>query len=177
MNRYVRRKRYQSTTPAQAVADIAAESAKIFTKLDAQKGYHQCPLDEACQDLTTFITSFGRYKFLRAPYGISSISEHYNRRMDEAFDGLTGFRRVVTTSLSTTVTPLGIHTTSVNSSRDARKNTSPSTPPNGSSPNRQSLSLVSASHQTATMLTHPSLTLSQTFQPPPTAPTSVHSSD
>lgn len=46
LNRYVKRERYQSATPAQAVADIAAENAKIFTKLDALKGYHQCPLDE-----------------------------------------------------------------------------------------------------------------------------------
>ena len=59
------------------------------------KGYHQCPLDEASQDLTTFITPFGRFKFLWAPYGISSISEHYNRCMDEAFDGIPGYRRIV----------------------------------------------------------------------------------
>ena len=95
LNRYVKRERYQSAAPAQAVADIAAENAKIFTKLDALKGYHQCPLDEASQLLTTFITPFGRFKFLRAPYGISSISEHYNRRMDEAFSGLSGYRRIV----------------------------------------------------------------------------------
>ena len=67
----------------------------MFTKLDALKGYHQCPLDEESQLLTTFITPFGRYKFLRAPYGLSSISEHYNRRMDEAFEGLSGYRRIV----------------------------------------------------------------------------------
>ena len=95
LNKYVRRERYQSSTPAQAVADIAADNAKIFTKLDAMKGYHQCPLDEESQLLTTFITPFGRFKYLRAPYGISSIAEHYNRRMDEAFAGLTGFRRIV----------------------------------------------------------------------------------
>ena len=95
LNRFVKRKRYQSATPAQAVAGITAESAKIFTKLDALKGYHQCPLDEDSQLLTTFITPFGRFKYLRAPYGISSISEHYNRRMDEAFAGLTGYRRIV----------------------------------------------------------------------------------
>ena len=95
LNRYVKRERYQSATPAQAIADITAENAQIFTKLDAKKGYHQCPLDEESQDLTTFITPFGRFKLLRAPYGISSISEHYNRRMDEAFAGLSGFRRVV----------------------------------------------------------------------------------
>ena len=95
LNKYVRRERYQSPTPAQAVTDIAADKAKVFTKIDAMKGYHQCPLDNESQLLTTFITPFGRFKFLRAPYGISSISEHYNRRMDETFVGLSGFRRIV----------------------------------------------------------------------------------
>ena len=78
LNKFVKRERYQSATPAQAVADIAGESAKVFTKLDALKGYHQCPLDTDSQLLTTFITPFGRFKFLCAPYGISSISEHYS---------------------------------------------------------------------------------------------------
>ena len=91
----MKRERYQCSTPAEAVADIASHNAKVFTKLDARKGYHQCPLDEDSQLLTTFITPFGRFKYLRAPYGISSISEHYNRRMDEAFSGLTGYRWVV----------------------------------------------------------------------------------
>ena len=95
LNCYVKRERYQSATPAQAVVDIAVDRAKVFTKLDTLKGYHQCPLDKDSQLLTTFITPFGRFKFLRAPYGIPSISEHYNRRMDEAFDGLSGYRRVV----------------------------------------------------------------------------------
>ena len=45
--------------------------------------------------LTTFITLFGRFKFLRASYEISSISEHYNCRMDEAFAGLSGFCGIV----------------------------------------------------------------------------------
>lgn len=35
LNRYVRRERYQSCTPAQAVADIAASDAKFFTVMDA----------------------------------------------------------------------------------------------------------------------------------------------
>ena len=59
------------------------------------KGYHQCVLDSESQLLTTFITPFGRFKYLRAPYGISSISEHYDRRMAETFTGLNGFRRIV----------------------------------------------------------------------------------
>ena len=95
LNKHVVRERFQSSTPAQAVADIAASEAKIFTVLDALKGYHQCPLDQESQPLTTFITPFGRFKYLRAPYGISSISEHYNRHMTEAFAGLSGFNRIV----------------------------------------------------------------------------------
>ena len=81
LNRYVKRELYQSATPAEAVADISSSKAKFFTILDAMKGYHQCPLDPESQLLTTFITPHGRFKYRRAPYGISSISEHYNCRM------------------------------------------------------------------------------------------------
>ena len=64
-------------------------------RVNALKGYHQCPLDEECQLLITFITPFGRFKYLRAPYGISSMSEHYNCRMDEAYAGLSEYHRIV----------------------------------------------------------------------------------
>ena len=97
LNKLVRRECYPSTTPQDAVADIQQSSAKYFTVFDALKGYHQCPLDEESQKLTTFITPFGRYMYLRAPYGISSISEHYNR-MDEALT----YVRLWMTSLSMT---------------------------------------------------------------------------
>ena len=95
LNRFVLRERYQSPAPAEAVADITANEAKYFTVIDATKGYHQCPLAKDSQELTTFITPFGRFKYLRAPYGLSSIAEHYNWRMAEALEGLTGYRRIV----------------------------------------------------------------------------------
>ena len=91
LNCYVKRELYQSATPAEAVADISATKDKFFTVLDVMKGYHQCPLDPESQLLTTFITPHGRFKYLRIPYGISSISEHYNRHMADAFAGLSGF--------------------------------------------------------------------------------------
>ena len=64
LNHYVKRERYQSPNPAEAVADIAAEEACYFTVLDAMKGYYQCPLDKESQGLTTFITPYGRFKYL-----------------------------------------------------------------------------------------------------------------
>ena len=95
LNKYIVRETYQSPTPHECVSSISATRAKVFSSFDALKGYHQCPLDPESQDLTTFITPFGRFKYLRAPFGLSNISEHYNRRMTEALDGLDGFKRVV----------------------------------------------------------------------------------
>ena len=88
LNQYVQRGRYLSPSPAEAIADIAATNAKYFAVLDVMKGYHQCALDQGSQLLTTFITPFGRFKYLRAPYGISSISEYYNHHMAEALADL-----------------------------------------------------------------------------------------
>ena len=72
-----------------------SKQVKVFSSFDVLKGYHQCPLDPASQELTTFITLFGRFKYLRAPFGLSSIAEHYNRRMAESFDDLDDFQRIV----------------------------------------------------------------------------------
>ena len=99
LNKFVKRELYSSCTPSDAMADISSQNSAFFTVFDALKGYHQCPLDQESQLLTCFMTPFGRFKFLRAPFGICSISEHYNRRLDEAFQGLKNYRRIVMTSL------------------------------------------------------------------------------
>ena len=40
-------------------------------------------MDPESSKLTTFITPFGRYKFNRLPFGITSAPEHFQRRMNE----------------------------------------------------------------------------------------------
>jgi len=75
LNCFVIQERYQSLTPAQAVLLVMLRSLLYLTHSRATIS------DTDSQELTTFITPFGRYKYLRAPYGISSIAEHYNRRM------------------------------------------------------------------------------------------------
>ena len=35
------------------------------------------------------------FKYLCGPYGISSISEHYDWRMAKAFTGFNGLRRII----------------------------------------------------------------------------------
>lgn len=55
-------------TIEQVIADMPG--AKVFSILDAKCGFWQIPLDEASYKLTTFMTPFGGYRFLRMPYGI-----------------------------------------------------------------------------------------------------------
>lgn len=64
--------------------------AKYFSKLDYVSGFWQVPLSEESQLLTTFITPFGRFCFLRVPFGISSAPEHYQKRISRILEGLEG---------------------------------------------------------------------------------------
>ena len=61
-----------------------------FSKLDASGGYWQLALEEQCAKLTTFITPLGRFHMTRVPFGISSASEIFQRKMEELLEGLYG---------------------------------------------------------------------------------------
>ena len=62
-----------NTTCSQNLDDIAPKlcGATVFSKLDAECGFHQIPLSEDSQKLTTFIT-FGKTS---APENISTSHE------------------------------------------------------------------------------------------------------
>ena len=57
--------------------DVLAQlsRATVFSKLDANSGFWQIPLDPSSRHLTTFLTPFGRYHFNKMPFGISSAPE------------------------------------------------------------------------------------------------------
>ena len=58
--------------------------------LDAMCGFWQVRLDEKSSYLTTMNTLFGRYRWLRMPFGINSAPEVWQQRMHELVEGLTG---------------------------------------------------------------------------------------
>ena len=53
-------------------------------------GFTQVQLDEKSGFATTMQTPWGRYRWLRLPYGIFSAPEEFQRRIHEALDGLPG---------------------------------------------------------------------------------------
>ena len=61
--------------------DIMPElgQAKVFSTVDLRSGYWHCVLDEEASLLTTFATSFGRYRWCRLPFGFSVSSEIFQK--------------------------------------------------------------------------------------------------
>ncbi|KZS16536.1 Uncharacterized protein APZ42_017711 [Daphnia magna] len=68
---------------------------KFLTVIDALNGYHQVELDDESSLMTTISTPFGRYKYLRLPFGVSLAGDDYDRRLADVFDDFTNCRRVV----------------------------------------------------------------------------------
>ena len=94
LNKYVRRPLHPTQTPKQAVSTIAS-TAKFFSSYDAKHGYWQIPLATDSQELTTFITPWGRFKFLRGPMGLLFTGNEYCRRTDAALGHLPRLHRMM----------------------------------------------------------------------------------
>ena len=64
------------------------KGAKYFTLCDAKDGFLQVALTARSSDLTTFWTPFGRYRWKRMPFGISTAPEEFQERLSRALEGL-----------------------------------------------------------------------------------------
>ena len=88
LNESVRRENFTLPTTDQLLAQL--DGATVFTKLDCNSGFHQIPLHPDSQELTTFITPFGRYCYKRLPFGISSGPDVFHREMTCILEGIPG---------------------------------------------------------------------------------------
>lgn len=90
INRAVKREHFQLPCREEIEGDLA--HAKYFSRLDANSGFHQIPLDKKTSEICTFSSPFGRYRYLRLPFGIASAPEVFQRTMSQIFDDLPGTR-------------------------------------------------------------------------------------
>ena len=69
----------QENYPMPTIEEIATRlhGAKVFSVLDAKNGSWHVKLDEESSYLTTFHTPFGRYRWCRMPFGISSAPDAF----------------------------------------------------------------------------------------------------
>ena len=83
--------------PMKTIEEVASRlpGAKIFSTLDAASGFWQIQLNEESANLTCFNTPFGRYKFNRMPFGITSAPEVFQRTMELLFEDIDGCEIIV----------------------------------------------------------------------------------
>lgn len=88
LNKYIKREHFKLPTLDEITSKLSG--AKYFSTLDCKQSFWQTKLHKESTDLCTFNTIFGRFKFLRMPFGISSASEVFHKRFFECFDDIQG---------------------------------------------------------------------------------------
>ena len=83
-------KRTYHKTPTLEEITHKFSGAKVFSKLDARHGYWSIVLDEESSLYTTFNTPFGRYKFLRLPFGLRVSQDIFQEKMDMILEECPG---------------------------------------------------------------------------------------
>ena len=88
LNKSIKRERYEIPTPADVQSRLSGK--RLFTVIDMKDGYWHVKLTDESSYLCTFHTPWGRKRFLRMPFGISSASEVMQKRNEEAFGDIPG---------------------------------------------------------------------------------------
>ncbi len=90
LNRALKRNHYPTPTIDDILPDLA--HARCFSVLDAKNGFWHVRLDEPSSYATTFGTPWGRFRWLRMPFGLSPAPEEFQRRVNDILLGLPGIK-------------------------------------------------------------------------------------
>ena len=74
------RETHPTASPFQLASQVPPKTFK--TIIDAVDGFHSVALDKDSQPLTTFITEWGRYMYLRMPQGFLAAGDAYTSCYD-----------------------------------------------------------------------------------------------
>jgi hypothetical protein len=93
LNNSVQREQFNLPIIDQLLARLAG--ATVFSQIDCTSGFHQVELTGDSMPLTMFTTPFGRWCYRRLPYGISSASEVYQRKILQVIGDADGTATLV----------------------------------------------------------------------------------
>ena len=86
LSKAIRREHYRLPTPEDVQTQLSWK--RIFTVVDMRDAFWHVKLSDESSYLCTFNTPWGRKRFLRMPFGISSASEVLQQRNDDTFGGI-----------------------------------------------------------------------------------------
>ncbi len=90
LNAALKREHYQIPVIDDSLPDLT--DARVFTTADLALAFWHLELDHESSMLTTFATPYGRYRWLRLPFGLSVSSEIFQKRLHQELDGLPGVK-------------------------------------------------------------------------------------
>lgn len=93
LNKYCAREVHPMKALFELAKEIPPNTWRSVT--DAWNGFHSVPLHTDDWHLTTFITQWCRYRYLKAPQGYVSSCDGYNRRLDEITSEFERYKRCV----------------------------------------------------------------------------------
>ena len=96
LNRAIQREHHVIATLEEIFPKLSG--AKIFSIIDAKCGYWNVQLDEESTYLTTFNSAFGRYRFLRMPFGNKCLKTYSNPRSTKHSRGVKELSELQMTS-------------------------------------------------------------------------------
>ena len=88
LNKHTPRQTHHTQSPWSIVSSIPA--GKVKSTIDCWNGYHSVPIHPADRKLTTFITTWGRYRYRTSPQGLLSAGDGYSHRKADIMAGFTG---------------------------------------------------------------------------------------
>ena len=88
LNKAIRREHHVTTTLEEILPKLSG--AQVFSIVDVKCGYWNVELDEESTYLTTFNSPFGRYRFLRMPFGLKMSQDVFQAKIDQTFEGCKG---------------------------------------------------------------------------------------
>ena len=97
LNSQCKQETHHTGSPFQLTLQVPPKQKK--TVLDAVDGYHSVLLDKDSQPLTTFITEWGRFMYLRMPQGYLAPGDAYSWRYDEVIKNIPHKVKIVDDTL------------------------------------------------------------------------------
>ena len=84
LNKHIKREHFTIPTFQEILSRVGQPT--LFTIVDKSSAFWQIELEEDSWDLTTFQTPFGRFRFCRMPFGISSASVVQQKRPSKVLE-------------------------------------------------------------------------------------------
>ena len=92
LNKAIERNQWYNRTIDDVLPELA--NSKYFSLLDAKSGYWHVPLDKESRLQTTFNTPWGKYMWLRLPFGLTVAGDLFQERLERVLKSVpstTGF--------------------------------------------------------------------------------------